>query len=93
MLLLGAVLLIKAPDLLKKRLNAKEKQGAQRGVVALSALIFLGGFVLAGLDFRFGWSHVPLWAVITASAGLLVSYALYTEVMRENVYLSRTVEV
>jgi protein-S-isoprenylcysteine O-methyltransferase Ste14 len=93
MLLLGAVLLIKAPDLLKKRLNAKEKQGAQRGVVALSALIFLCGFVVAGLDFRFGWSHVPLWAVIAASAILLVSYALYAEVMRENAYLSRTVEV
>ncbi len=93
MLFLGIVLFIKAPDLLEKRLNAKEKQGAQRGVVALSALIFLGGFIVAGLDFRFGWSYVPLWAVIAASAVLLVSYALYAEVMRENAYLSRTIEV
>ena len=93
MLLLGAVLFVRSPALLEKRLNAKEKQGAQKGVLALSALIFTGGFVLAGLDFRFSWSHVPLWAVITASLVLLVSYALYAEVMRENVYLSRTVEV
>ena len=93
MLFLGIVLFIKAPDLLEKRLNAKEKENAQKGVVALSALIFLGGFIVAGLDFRFGWSRVPLWAVIAASAVLLVSYALYAEVMRENAYLSRTIEV
>ncbi len=93
MLLLGVVLFIKSPALLEKRLNAKEKQGTQRGVLALSALIFLGGFVLAGLDFRFGWSRVPLGAVIVASVVLLVAYALYAEVMRENAYLSRTIEV
>lgn len=93
MLLLGTVLLIKAPDLLEKRLNAKEEEAAQKAVVALSALLFVGGFVVAGLDFRFGWSHVPLWAVILASVILLASYALYGEVMRENAYLSRTVEV
>ena len=93
MLLLGVVLFIKSPALLEKRLNAKEKQGTQKGVLALSALIFLGGFVLAGLDFRFGWSRVPLGAVIVASVVLLVSYALYAEVMRENAYLSRTIEV
>ena len=93
MLLLGTVLLIKAPDLLEKRLNAKEEEAAQKAVVALSALLFVGGFVVAGLDFRFDWSHVPLWAVILASVILLASYALYGEVMRENAYLSRTVEV
>ncbi|MBR2292840.1 MAG: isoprenylcysteine carboxylmethyltransferase family protein [Clostridia bacterium] len=93
MLLLGTVLLIKAPDLLEKRLNAKEEEAAQKAVVALSALLFVGGFVVAGLDFRFDWSHVPLWAVILASVFLLASYALYGEVMRENAYLSRTVEV
>ncbi len=93
MLLLGTVLFIKSPELLAKRLNVREKQGAQKGVVALSALLFLGGFIVAGLDFRFGWSQVPLWAVIAASVILLVSYALYAEVMRENAYLSRTVEV
>ena len=93
MLILGAVLLIKSPALLEKRLNAKEKEGAQKGVVAASALLFLAGFIVAGLDFRFGWSTVPLWAVILASVVLLVSYALYAEVMRENAYLSRTIEV
>lgn len=93
MLLLGTVLLIKAPDLLEKRLSAKEEEAAQKAVVALSALLFVGGFVVAGLDFRFDWSHVPLWAVILASVILLASYALYGEVMRENAYLSRTVEV
>ena len=93
MIFLGAVLLIKAPDLLAKRLDAKEKEDTQKGVVALSGLLFLAGFIVAGLDFRFGWSHVPTWLVITASIILLVSYALYAEVMRENAYLSRTVEV
>ena len=92
MLILGIVLLVKSPDLLKKRLNAKEKQNAQKGVVAISALLFLAGFIVAGLDFRFGWSHMPAWAVAVASAILLISYALYCEVMRENAYLSRTIE-
>ena len=93
MLILGIVLLVKSPDLLKKRLDAKEKQNAQKGVVAMSALLFLAGFIVAGLDFRFGWSHMPAWAVAVASAILLISYALYCEVMRENAYLSRTIEV
>ena len=93
MLILGVVLFIKAPALLEKRLNAKEKEKTQKGVVALSALLFLTGFIVAGLDFRFGWSQIPLWGVIIASAVLLVSYALYAEVMRENAYLSRTIEV
>ena len=93
MLLLGTVLLIKSPELLKKRLNAKEKASTQKGVVAASALLFLVGFVVAGLDYRFSWSRVPLPVVIAASIVLLVSYALYAEVMRENAYLSRTVEV
>ena len=92
-LLLGIVMLIKSPKLLEKRLNAKEKESTQKGVVALSGVLFVAGFVVAGLDFRFGWSHVPLWGVIVASVVLLVSYALYAEVMRENAYLSRTVEV
>ena len=92
-LLLGLVLLIKAPSLLEKRLNAKEKEGAQKGIVAVSGLAFFAGFVVAGWDFRFGWSHVPPWIVIAASAILLISYGLYAEVMRENAYLSRTIEV
>ncbi len=93
MLILGAVMFFKAPDLLKKRLNSKEKENTQKGVVALSGLLFIVGFAIAGLDFRFGWSSVPTWAVITASVILLISYALYAEVMRENAYLSRTIEV
>ena len=93
MLILGAVLFVKSPTLLEKRLNAKEKEGTQKGVLALSALLFIAGFVVAGLDHRFGWSSVPPWTVILASAVLLISYALYAEVMRENAYLSRTVEV
>ena len=93
MLLLGAVLLVKAPTLLEKRLNAKETEGTQKGVVAISGLMFVIGFVVAGLDFRFGWSHVPLWVVAVASVVLVAAYALYAEVMRENAYLSRTIEV
>ena len=93
MLLLGLFLLIKSPALLKKRLSAKEKEGTQRGVVGLSALLFLVGFVVGGLDFRFGWSAVPDWVVGSAAVMFLLAYALYAEVMRENAYLSRTVEV
>jgi len=93
MLILGVVLLIKAPNLLKKRLNAKEKDKSQRAVVALSGLLFVAGFIVAGLDFRFGWSVVPTWVIVVASVVLVLSYALYGEVMRENAYLSRTIEV
>lgn len=93
MLILGAVMLFKAPALLEKRLNVKETEKTQKGVVAASGLLFVIGFLVAGLDFRFGWSRVPTWAVTVASVILLVSYALYAEVMRENAYLSRTVEV
>ncbi|MBO5415363.1 MAG: isoprenylcysteine carboxylmethyltransferase family protein [Clostridia bacterium] len=93
MLLLGAVMLFKSPELLEKRLRAKEGESTQRGVVAMSGLLFIAGFIVAGLDFRFGWSHIPAWGVATASVILLISYALYAEVMRENAYLSRTIEV
>jgi protein-S-isoprenylcysteine O-methyltransferase Ste14 len=93
MLVLGVVLYIKSPELLEKRINAKEKESTQKGVVAVSGLLFVSGFVVAGLDFRFGWSYVPFWCVALSSLVLLASYALYAEVMRENVYLSRTVEV
>ena len=93
MLIAGFVMLAKSPEFLKKRLDAKEKQGTQKGVVAFSGLMFIAGFVVAGLDFRFDWSVVPTWVVITASALFLVAYALYAEVMRENAYLSRTIKV
>ncbi len=93
MLMVGAVLLIKAPALLKKRLDAKENEKTQKGVVAVSGMLFISGFIVAGLDFRFGWSFVPTPVVIAASIVLLIAYALYAEVMRENAYLSRTIEV
>ncbi|MBR5124062.1 MAG: isoprenylcysteine carboxylmethyltransferase family protein [Clostridia bacterium] len=93
MLLMGVVMMICARGLLAKRLDAKEKQAAQKGVQSLSGLVFIAGFVLAGLDFRFGWSDVPLPVVIAASVIFLGGYGLYAEVMRENAYLSRTVKV
>lgn len=93
MLLLGIVLFLKAPALLEKRLHSRENQAAQKQVVGIAALMFMGGFVLAGLDFRFGWTRVPVWLINAASILLLVSYGLYAEVMRENAWLSRTVEV
>ena len=93
MFLLGVVLLVKAPELLEKRLRSRETESAQKSVIALSLLMFVGGFVVAGLDFRFGWSDAPMTVTVCASVVLLVSYGLYAEVMRENAYLSRTVEV
>ena len=93
MLIAGFVMLAKSPEFLKKRLDAKEKQGTQKGVVAFSGLMFIAGFVVAGLDFRFGWSVMPRWVTIAASVLFLISYALYAEVMRENAYLSRTIKV
>ena len=93
MLIAGFVMLAKSPEFLKKRLDAKEKQGTQKGVVAISGLMFIVGFVVAGLDFRFGWSDMPAWVVLTASVLFLAAYALYAEVMRENAYLSRTIKV
>ena len=93
MLLMGIVMLARARDLLAKRLDAKEKQAAQKGVQSLAGLVFIAGFVLAGLDFRFGWSDVSVLVVIVASVIFLIGYGLYAEVMRENAYLSRTVKV
>ena len=93
MLIAGFVMLAKSPQLLKRRLDAKEKQAAQKGVLAFSGLMFITGFVVAGLDHRFGWSRMPLWVVIAASAVFLLAYGLYAEVLRENAYLSRTVKV
>lgn len=93
MLIAGVVMFARSPDLLARRLDAKEKQTAQKGVLALSGLMFISGFVVAGLDYRFGWSHMPLWVTVLASVLFLTAYALYAEVMRENVYLSRTIQV
>jgi len=93
MLLTGVVLAIKNPQLLKKRLNTKEKLSEQRLVIRLSGLMFVFGFVLAGLDFRFGWTHLPGLVPPLAAAAYLLGYALYCEVLRENAYVSRTIEV
>lgn len=93
MLIMGIVLFLKSPALLEKRLNNREREKAQKGVIAFSGLIFPLGFVLSALDFRFGWSQVPLWLTITASVLFIIGYGTYAEVMKENAYLSRTVEV
>ena len=93
MLIAGFVMFFKNPDFLEKRLDAKEKQATQKGVLGLSGLMFVAGFVLAGLDHRFGWSEMPRWVVIAAAVLFLAAYGLYAEVMRENAYLSRTIRV
>ena len=92
-LILGLALYLKAPELLKKRLNTKETQKNQVWVVALSGVLFVAGFLAAGFDFRFGWTRVPGWLVWIAAIVQLGSHGLYAEVLRENAYLSRTVEV
>ena len=93
MLAMGTVMLIKAPELLKKRLANKEEQSAQKVVVRLSGLMFVLSFVFAGLDFRFGWTQLPDWLSWTAAGIFLLGYGMYAEVLRENAYLSRTIEV
>lgn len=93
MLIIGIYLWIKQPDLLAKRLSSKEKESEQKQVILMSAVVFVAGFVVAAVDFRFGWSQLPIWLVVVASVLLVISYGLYAEVMRENAYLSRTVEV
>ncbi|MBQ7312742.1 MAG: isoprenylcysteine carboxylmethyltransferase family protein [Clostridia bacterium] len=89
----GIVMMVKNPELLKKRLDAREKQGEQQLVIKLSGLMFLAGFITAGLNFRFGWHTLPDGVVIGAAVVFLAAYVLYAEVLRENTYLSRTIEV
>ena len=93
MFVAGLVMLVNAPDLLRKRLDAREDEAEQRTVVALSAIMFVTSFVLAGLTFRFGRPALPAWASWAGAVAFLLAYALYAEVMRENAYLSRTIEV
>jgi len=93
MFVAGLVMLAKNPDLLRKRLNAKEQEAEQKTVVKLSGLSFIEAFVVAGLNWRFGWWVLPDWAVWVAAGLFLTSYLLYAEVLRENTYLSRTIEV
>ena len=89
----GIVMMLRDPALLEKRLNAKEQQGEQKEVVLGSGLMFIAAFVLAGLSFRFGWLRLPDWAVWAASVLFLLAYLMWGEVLRENAWLSRTVEV
>ena len=93
MFVAGFVMLSKNPDLLRKRLNAKEEEKEQKTVVALSGLLFIAAFVVAGLNWRFQWCVLPDWAVWVAAVLFLLCYLLYAEVLRENTYLSRTIEV
>ncbi len=93
MFIAGLILMFKNPNLLKSRLNAKEKEGKQKVVIALSGLMFLAGFILAGLNFRNDWIILPTPVVIVASVIFVIAYILYAEVLRENTYLSRTIEV
>ena len=93
MFIAGIVMMVKNPELLRKRLNAKEEEKEQKIVVVLSMLMFIAAFVVAGLNWRFQWMVLPNWAVWLAAALFLFGYILYAEVLRENTYLSRTVEV
>ena len=93
MFIAGIIMFIMAPDLLRRRLNAKEEEEEQKLVLLLSGIMFLLAFILAGLNFRFGWFKLPTIAIIMASIIFLIAYAMYAEVLRENAYLSRTVEV
>lgn len=93
MFIAGIILMIVNPDLLRKRLDARESEDEQKAVVAMSGLIFISAFVLAGLNYRFGWFIMPRWTVYAGAAVFLISYVLYAEVLRENTYLSRTIEV
>ena len=93
MFVAGLILMVKNPELLRKRLNAKEDEREQKAVVALSAVVFVVAFVVAGLNWRFQWLVLPVWVVWLAATLFLFGYILYVEVLRENTYLSRTVEV
>ena len=93
MFIAGVVMLVKNPGLLRKRLNAKENESEQKTVLALSGLLFIISFVTAGLNWRFGLWLLPDWTVCTAAVLFIISYILYAEVLRENEYLSRTIEV
>lgn len=93
MFIAGIVMMVKSPSLLKSRLNAKEKEKEQRKVVAISGLMFLIGFIIAGLNFRYSWIILPIPIIIIGTIIFLLSYITYAEVLRENVFLSRTIEV
>lgn len=89
----GIVMMLRNPELLEKRLKAKESEGEQKTVIVLSGVMFFAAFVVAGLNYRFGWIVMPRWTVIAAAIVFLAAYLMYAEVLRENTYLSRTVEI
>ena len=93
MFFLGIVMLFKSPKLLEKRLDAKEKINEQKWVVALSGIMFVAAFVVAGLNFRFSWHSLPDYVIWSGTVIFLLSYLMYAEVMRENAFLSRTIEI
>ena len=93
MTIAGVVMALRSPALLKKRLNTKEKEAEQRIVVVMSGIMFIAAFVVAGFNYRYSWSVMPSWAVWCAAVLFLFSYIIYAEVLRENAYLSRTIEV
>ena len=93
MLVAGIVMMLRSPELLEKRLKAKESEGEQKTVIVLSGVMFFAAFVVAGLNYRFGWIVMPRWTVIAAAIVFLAAYLMYAEVLRENTYLSRTVEI
>jgi protein-S-isoprenylcysteine O-methyltransferase Ste14 len=93
MLIAGIIMYLKAPDLLRSRLNAKEKQKEQKDVIGFSGLMFLAAFIIAGLNYRFSWVFLPPIVVVIAAVIFLLSYLMFGEVLRENAYLSRTIEV
>ena len=93
MFIAGLIMMKRSPDLLRKRLNAKEEEKEQKTVIVLSGLMFLAAFIVAGLNFRFRWIVLPVWVSWAAAVLFLLAYVLYAEVLRENVWLSRTVEV
>ena len=93
MFIVGIILMIKNPELLSKRLNAKEKENEQKWVLLFSGLMFLSGFIIAGLNYRYGWIEMPNIVIIISTVLFIIAYILYGEVLRENTYLSRTIEV
>ena len=93
MFMVGIILLIKNPDLLRKRLNSRENESEQKVLLVLGGFMFIGGFVFSGLNYRFQWMIIPKWMIIIATIIFLLAYLLYAEVLRENMYLSRIIEV
>ena len=93
MFIAGIFLIIKNPELLRKRLNTKEKEGEQKQVILLSGLMFIAGFIIAGFNYRYKWIQIPNIVTIISSILFIIAYILYAEVLRENTYLSRTIEV